>query len=586
MYAVIYSPAPSLAELIQKGADPNRQNDAGATPLMWAVTDLEKTRILLDHRADVNARSADLRTPLLIAAGRPGGSKVVKLLLDRGAKVEPNQNPAGESSPLLEAATAGDVESMQLLLAHGASAKAAGQPAIAMAITVQCMKCLDLLLTGKPDKAVLSGALGEIAMLGDVSSTRRLLDLGADVNAVDPPGRTPLLYAAGSDLVPLDLVKLLVERGANVNAKVGHPNAVDTGWSVLDVAKLRGNTPVVDFLVKAGAKGTAMPAPVLKAKQGNTVAAAVQASIPMLQRADVNFVPKATCASCHNNSLAAMTMGLVRKSGFRVDEASAARQVQANVFGLDKMRDNLQQGFFVVPIEGIFGPVVVSYMLVGLDAEHYPADLNTDMAARYLKMNQMPDGQWAYWAADTRPPLGSDYMGQTALSMRALQLYALVTEKPAYQKSVDLAAAWIAKTKPLVNDDRSWRVLGLAWSGKYKDALQSATKELAGLQRADGGWSDLPTMESSVYSTGKALVALQAAGLPVSDAVYQRGVKYLLNNQQEDGTWYVKTRALAFQPYFDAGFSHGRNQFISAAGSNWATMALALAAPGGTATKR
>jgi hypothetical protein len=36
---------------------------------------------------------------------------------------------------------------------------------------------------------------------------------------------------------------------------------------------------------------------------------------------------------------------------------------------------------------------------------------------------------------------------------------------------------------------------------------------------------------------------------------------------------------MAFQPYFDAGFPHGFDQWISAAGSSWATMALALASP-------
>jgi hypothetical protein len=39
----------------------------------------------------------------------------------------------------------------------------------------------------------------------------------------------------------------------------------------------------------------------------------------------------------------------------------------------------------------------------------------------------------------------------------------------------------------------------------------------------------------------------------------------------------VKSRAIPLQPHFESGFPHGRDQFISAAGSNWATMALALA---------
>ena len=152
------------------------------------------------------------------------------------------------------------------------------------------------------------------------------------------------------------------------------------------------------------------------------------------------------------------------------------------------------------------------------------------------------------------PPLCSDYIGQTALSMRSLQLYAPKVHKAAYDQSVQLAAAWMAKAQPKNNDDRGWRLLGLAWAGKDKDATQKAMRELLAKQRADGGWSDLDSMESGAYATGKALVALQAAGLATTDAAYERGVQYLLKTQQEDGSWYVKTRALAFQPYFDSGF--------------------------------
>ncbi|PYU94591.1 MAG: hypothetical protein DMG08_07215 [Acidobacteria bacterium] len=47
--------------------------------------------------------------------------------------------------------------------------------------------------------------------------------------------------------------------------------------------------------------------------------------------------------------------------------------------------------------------------------------------------------------------------------------------------------------------------------------------------------------------------------------------------QLEDGSWYVKTRALGFQPYFDNGFPHGVDQWISGAATGWATMALTLA---------
>jgi ankyrin repeat protein len=578
MYAVLYAPSSMLAELLKAGADPNRHNDAGATALMWAVTDIEKTRILLDRGADVNARSDDMRTPLLIAAGRPGGSAVVKLLLDHGAKTDPNSKPAGESSALIEAATAGDFATMQLLAAHGADVKAAGQPAMSMAILNRCAKCLDLLLAAKPGKEAATGSLWDTAAFADAVSVRRLIDAGADVKAADPTGRTPLEYAAGSDLIPLDVVKLLVEHGADVNGKVAHAKSSDTGRTVLDIARLRGNTPVVDFLVKAGAKGSAPAAPAPAAKQGNTIQTALQAVLPRLQRTDAAFTTGAGCVSCHNDSLTAMTLGQARKRGFSVDEAIAKKQVETNSFYLEKMRDRLHEGFFV-PVEDYFGPGIIGYMLMGFDAEHVQPNLDTDTAARYIKMHQSPNGEWRYSVADQRPPLCSEYIGETATAMRGLQLYAPAAEKAAYQKSVDLAAAWLATAQPKVSEDRSWRLMGLAWAGKNPGAVKAAVKDLLAFQRADGGWPDIPTMESSAYSTGMALVALRTAGMAVSDPAYQKGVKYLLSTQQNDGTWYVKSRALSFQPFFDAGYSHGFDQFISAAGSNWAAMALASAIP-------
>jgi ankyrin repeat protein len=586
MYAVLYANAATLDRLMKQGADANKRNDANVSALMWAATDLEKTRVLVAHSADVNARSSDMRTPLMIAARRPGNIATVKFLLEHGANLNPNLHPSTESSPLIEAATVPDAAVMELLLARGADAKAAAQPAIEMAVAMQCQKCLALLAAKDLGKEAYSAALPNVTALGDANSVRLMLDKGADVNAADSLGRTPLMYAAASDLLDLEVVKLLIERGADVNAKSGHKQGGDSGLSVLDIAKLHGDTPVVQWLIKSGAKGTAVHTPDLKPRRENTIQAAIEGIVPMMQRADAGFTPKAACISCHNNSLTAMAIGSVRGKGFQVDEKTASQQVKANVFALEKLRDYLHQGFFV-HVEDNFGPSVVSYILLGLDAEHYKADLNTDAVAMYLKSLQSPDGHWAYPAADTRPPICSDYIGQTALAMRALQLYAPKTDKAAYDKSIQLAAAWLATAQPQRNrnnDDRAWRVLGLAWAGKDPAATKKAMRDLLATQRADGGWADLDTMESGAYATGRSLFALQTAGLPASDAAYQRAVQYLLNTQQEDGSWFVKSRAMAFQPYFDAGFPHGFDQWVSAAGSAWATLALSHASPARSVT--
>src|SRR5262249_16070333 len=99
-------------------------------------------------------------------------------------------------------------------------------------------------------------------------------------------------------------------------------------------------------------------------------------------------------------------------------------------------------------------------------------------------------------------------------------------------------------------------------------------------QRADGGWAQLADMESDAYATASALVALhQAGGLSTESAPYRRGLRYLLATQKEDGSWHVVARAKPIQVYFESGYPHGKDEFISIAAAGWATTALALTLP-------
>lgn len=562
MYAVLYSDAATVAQLLELGADPNKRNDAEATALMWAATNLEKTRLLIEHGADVNARSNDGRTPLLIAATQAGTAPIVKLLLEHGANPNPPGRGAGDSSPLRDAATAGDSDVMQLLIEHGANVQAAGGGALGGAMEAGCAKCVGLLAKRLSAKEY-SSALLTIAVGSDLNDVKFALDRGANVNAANDEGRTAITFAANSDRLPLDTVKLLIERGANVNAK-----NID-GESVLDRARLLGDSPIVDLLVKSGAKSDAATSPVLKFQKTNTIQAAVQRSLPIIQRADITFMQKSGCVSCHNESVPAMAIAVARRSGFKVDEEMASRELKAVVAFEDIWRDRLLQGV---------APGGVSYTLVGLQAMGYKPDLITDAIARDIRMHQLAGGNWRPPCGGSRAPHCGTQITNTALSIRALQAYAHSADKADTEKAIQRATAWLLKTPATSTEDRTFRLLGLAFAGQDKDTIQKAMRELLSTQRADGGWSDVPALSSGAYATGSALMALNQAGLPVSDPAYQRGIQFLLKTQLEDGSWYAKSRSLAVQPYFDVGFPHGYDQWISVAATSWATMALAVGA--------
>ncbi|MEP6715985.1 MAG: ankyrin repeat domain-containing protein [Terriglobia bacterium] len=546
MYAVLYSDSATVSKLLELGADGNVHNDAGATPLMWAVDDFGKTKTLLSHGAKVNAVSTDGRTPLLIAASQKDSTAVIGLLLESGAD-------SNQSSPLREAASRGDLESMKLLIARGANVKAAGSGALAGALERRCFECADLIAKALDQKAFTS-ALLTLVVYSDPAAIRYVVERGADVNAVDVDGRSPLMYAANNDRLPLETIQLLVGQGAHVNAK-SHE-----GESALRSARLHGNSPVVKFLIASGATGPAPEVEALRFIEKNSAATAVRRALPIMQRADLNFTQKSGCVSCHNEALTGMALATARTAGFRADEAMEAKAVKAVVSFYGDWRERLLQG---VPPGG------PAYVLQELHAERYRPDLMTDAVARYLRLKQFPDGHWTVGCGGSRNPLCGDEVTNTANSLRALQFYA-----PTASKEIRQAAGWLATTPVFTNEDRTFRVFGLAWAGGQEEALVKAVRDLSATQRADGGWSDNPYMTSTAYATGEALMALHEGGMAVSDPAWQRGVEFLLRTQVEDGSWFVKSHSYGTQPYFDDGFPHGTDQWISAAATNWAVMAL------------
>jgi hypothetical protein len=369
----------------------------------------------------------------------------------------------------------------------------------------------------------------------------------------------------------VDSVKALITAGVEVNARDSR------GRTALTYARMQGRTSVVELLEKMGAvDGSPAPAPPKNYRPASTMQAAITRSLPLIQKADEQFLKKAGCVSCHHNSVGAMTVSLARARRLPVNEAIASRQAKAINDYLHNWSDRALQGI------GIPGDTTtVGYILVGLAAENHPADIATDAMARFLLSQQMASGAWLPLAV--RPPIEGNTVQSTAITMMALKAYAPAAQRQQYDAAIKRAAQWLVKQEPTTNEGRVFQLLGFDCGEVDEATRRRSAAALIAQQRPDGGWAQLPTLPSDAYATGQALVALAKTGmLQVSDPVYRKGVQYLMKTQFADGSWYVRTRAIPIQPHFESGFPYGKDQFISAAATNWAAMALLFASGGGS----
>ena len=583
MLASAFGSMEAVRALLAAGADPRAASNSGVAALHWAATSLEKTRALIDAGADVNAVSQLGRTPLLVASSAHGTAGVVQLLLSKGASV--NAADAVGVTPLIAALAVDNREAARLLLGAGADVNAVARvgqsatPLIAAAFHGNT-ELIKLLLSRRPDVKVKSAdragnvkngpvLFGSVTALhmavssGNAEAARLLLDAGSDIDAPDVRGMTPLVWSVATDRPNADLVKLLVTRHATPTIRT------TAGEDALDWARKFNNPPVMAAL---GLK----PAPVADAVAGPQRASmpsareAVERSLPLLQLASSKVMTDGGCAACHAQPLSAMTIDAARARAWT--NASADADVkQATVSIAANLQPMLQLR------EGGGQPDTQVYLALAMAAHQVPASRGTDAMAHYLAAKQRPDGSW-HGVGATRAPMQDGDFSRTALSVRTLTVYATPARAAEYQERVARAAAWLAAQTPLTTEDRVMQLLGLSWAGGHPQVRQARTRELKALQRPDGGWAQTPFLPSDAYATGQVLYTLRQLETPAADASLQRGVAFLTRTQQADGSWYVKSRAMKIQPYFESGFPHGHDQWISQAGTSWAAMGLAVAA--------
>jgi ankyrin repeat protein len=296
--ASVNGSAGMIGRLLDAGVDPNTTDPGGETALMTAARTgaTAPLRLLLARGAAVDAREPEFQQTALMIAVREHHGPAVDLLIKAGASVDvqtrtgptPSFVPPckgtgcgsegvginrgglpdrgrraevkGGMTPLLYAARDGRVEAARLLVTAGADRE---------------------LADGNGIRPLLMAALN-----GQIAVARLLVEAGANVNGDDVWGRSPLWAAVeyrnldmnnndqdaptdnGVDRAAvLDLIRLLVDRGANVNARtrevppprrwlysLNDVSWVDfTGQTPFLRAAFSGDTTTMTLLVQRGA---------------------------------------------------------------------------------------------------------------------------------------------------------------------------------------------------------------------------------------------------------------------------------------------------------------------------------------------
>lgn len=295
---------------------------------------------------------------------------------------------------------------------------------------------------------------------------------------------TPLMLAVSSDRPDPRVIRLLLDKGADANAKS------NDGETVYSWARKFANPQVLRALgAPAAAKAVPTLLPAVDRKPPDPKQA-VEKGLALLQRTGGTFFYEGGCAACHAQNLTGMAAAAAMAHGIRVDESAVSEQLKAA---------NLQWASFEQPLlqrlDPPGGAEMLAYSILQMAAAHAPADRTIDAMIHNLAGMQRQDGRW-HTGGVARPPMEDGDFSRTALSLRSLQHYTPLGRKAEFDQRIARAAVWLSAATPRTTEDRIMQLLGIKWANGTVKA--SRVNELKALQRPDCGWAQTPDLARSL----------------------------------------------------------------------------------------
>jgi len=238
---------------LEKGADVNAKDTAGLAPLHVAVKSKQRdvAKLLISKGADLDAKDKDGSTPLILAVGNKQGD-MAEILISGGA----NLTREKDYPVLLYAIWEDDMSTVRFLVDHGARFDVEGPDGwstFRYAVSAGSRDLIELFVA----KGARVSSLHWAAWLGNLAQVGSLVEQGTDIVAKDGElGWTPLhaaVFAGYSEIgftfrEHKEIIEILIAKGADVNAENKQ------GRTPLQCATVRQQTEIVELLRKHGAK--------------------------------------------------------------------------------------------------------------------------------------------------------------------------------------------------------------------------------------------------------------------------------------------------------------------------------------------
>lgn len=185
-------------------------------------------------------------------------------------------------------------------------------------------------------------------------------------------------------------------------------------------------------------------------------------ALTLFQASQRHWYSAQTCDSCHHQFQAALAFQSARAHGIPLDETIAhADAVKA--FNYTDLDAAVQYNWVIEPA------MDDAYELVAADAAGMRPNLVTAVYARLLTARQDADGSWTSF--HQRPPSSYSFFTETALTLRAIQLFSHPSQKADAFVHIARGRNWLESHKPPDTEARTYQLLGLWWAGADRAKL-------------------------------------------------------------------------------------------------------------------